>query len=203
MYYLNKKTVKNNKGFTVLEVLISVSLLSIIGLTAYSFTTESITNFLHLEEDGLRLSTITDESQRIAKVVRGATDVSTATYTNLSIDGYFSPGDAYVSKIDYYKSADGKNLLADVTPYTVNPPIGSLITASKKTYTIIDNFYTPASVNTFTYLDSAGGILSMPITELRTIYGIRVSLSVKTTTNSTSFSTISLDVSLRNRKTNL
>jgi prepilin-type N-terminal cleavage/methylation domain-containing protein len=191
------------QGFTLVELLIVFALMSIIGITAYSFTTTTFSDYLRLQQDGMHFGVLTEESHRIARVVRGSTDVVTATNTALSINSYFSPGDAYVSRVDYYKSPDGTKLLADVTPYTSNPPIGTLVAASKKTYTIIGNFYTPPSINTFVYLDSSGSVLTMPIADLHTVKGVRITFAVKASTSPYADREIKTEVSLRNRKTNL
>lgn len=194
---------KDDSGFTLIELLISITVIGIMGITAYGFSTGSISDYLKIQEDGLRLGGLAEQSQRLAKVVRGSTDIISGSNTTLSIYSYFSPGDAYVSKVDYYKSTDGKKMLADVTPLTANPPIGTLITANKATYTIVDSFYTPSGVNTFDYLDSSGNVLTLPISDLHTIKGVRVTLAVKSKSSPNSNTTLSLDVALRNRKTNL
>jgi prepilin-type N-terminal cleavage/methylation domain-containing protein len=190
-------------GFTLVELLIVFSLISIVGITAYSFTNTTLSDYLRVQQDGTNFGIMASESQRIAKVIRGSTDVLAASPTALSINAYFSPGDAYVSKVDYYKSTDGRSMLADVTPYSSNPPVGTLVAASKKTFTIIPNFYTPASVNTFTYLDASGAALATPISDLRTVKGVRVLLSARPANTTHQDSQIKVDVSLRNRKTNL
>jgi hypothetical protein len=101
-------------------------------------------------------------------------------------------------------SSDGKQLLADVTRMTSNPPVGAENPDTKHTYTIINNFYQASGVSTFVYLDSTGAELSQPISDLKTIKGIRVTLAVPGgNLNNNSNQTISVQVSLRNRKTNL
>jgi hypothetical protein len=144
------------------------------------------------------------QSQRIGKVLRGLTDVTQATNTEITVYAYFSPNDAYVSLIHYYKNAAGTKMFADVTPMSADPPNGTLLTAQEKTFTIIDNFYSSASINTFEYLDTSGNTLSLPIADLHTIKAIRISLAVPVTLPSQSGNdTFTIQVSLRNRKTNL
>jgi hypothetical protein len=147
---------------------------------------------------------VASQTQRVATVLRGLTDISTATPDELNIYAYFFPSDTYVSQVRYYKAQSNTKLLADVTPMTANPPIGSLLTDQKKTYTVIDNLYTAGAVNTFVYLDSTGAAMDQPITDLHTIKGIRVTLAVPSKAPSVngSFSS-SVQVTLRNRKTNL
>lgn len=116
---------------------------------------------------------------------------------------YFSPYDQYVSLIKYYPDNSGTKLLADVTRLTANPPIGTQIAGSLKTFTIIDNFYVPGGTNTFEYLNSAGGTLSLPITDLKTIKGIRINLADRPASTNSQIVKMSVEVGLRNRKTNL
>jgi len=91
--------------------------------------------------------------------------------------------------------------MADLTPYSANPPLGSPVTAKKRTFTIIDNYYAVSGVSLFTYLDANNAALSLPISDLQTIKGVRVALAAKTSNGSNQ--ALSVQVSLRNRKTNL
>lgn len=195
---------RNQKGFSLAEFVIGLSVLAIIILIAYPFFNTTLRQFFTLEQEGLMFSQLSMQSQRIAKVLRGATDVTQATHTEVTVYAYFAPNDTYVSLIHYYKNAAGTKLFADVTPMTANPPTGTLLSAQMRTVTIIENFYSAAGVNTFEYLDAAGSTLSMPISDLHTIKGARVNLAVPITLPSQSGNdTITIQVSMRNRKTNL
>lgn len=194
----------NQRGFSIAELVISIAVLGILIVIVYPFFNLTIRQFFTLEQEGLTFSQLSIQSQRIAKVLRGATDITQATSTDITVYAYFAPNDAYVSLIHYYKNGAGSKLLADITPMTGNPPTGTLISAQTHTVTIIDNFYSSPTVNTFEYLDATGGTLTTPITDLHTIKGIRVSLAVPITLPSQSGNdTITSQVSLRNRKTNL
>lgn len=191
-------------GFTIVEVIITLLLVSVVTTTMITFSNTSISQYLGLQQDGLAFGDVAAQTQRVATVLRGLTDISTATTDELTIYAYFFPSDTYVSQVRYYKAQSNTKLLADVTPMTANPPIGTLLTDQIKTYTVIDNLYTAGAVNTFVYLDSTGAALTQPITDLHTIKGIRVTLAVPSKAPSVngSFSS-SLQVTLRNRKTNL
>ena len=194
----------NENGFTLIEMLITMILVTILSVASYTFISTSTSQYLALQQDGVVFGDLASQSQRIAQVLRGLTDITVASADEITMYAYFYPQDAYTSLVHYYKSADGKILYADVTPMTSNPPIGTPITASKKTYTIISPFYAPAGVSTFTYLDPYGIELTMPISDLHTIKEIKVTLAVPVkapTVNGND--SISLLVSLRNRKTNL
>lgn len=191
---------RTEKGFTITELIVVMALTAAVTTIAYTFFNSSIRQYLTLQQDGLNFSELSMQSQRVAAVMRGSIDVTNASYTEMTLTAYFSPNDSYVSQIRYYKSAAGTELLADVVPYTANPPIGTLDTNQARTVTIIDNFKTKAGVNTFEYVDSGGQNMTVPIADLHTIKGLRINLVSGTTATSTS---INVQVSLRNRKTNL
>jgi len=91
-----------------------------------------------------------------------------------------------------------------VTQMTANPPAGTPITSSLKTVNIIDNFYLASNLNTFQYYDSGGTLLTPPISDLHTIKIVKINLAVPSKSPvATSSTTMSVQVSLRNRKTNL
>lgn len=189
-------------GFTIIELSIVMVLVGLISTGVYFFINTTLSQYLALHADSSEFGDLAYQSQRVANVVRGLTDVTEATNDGMTMYAYFYPQDAYVSQIKYYKS-NGK-LLADVIPLTANPPIGVLQPSKLKTYTVIQNLKSLPGVNMFTYLDSAGAVLATPIADLHTIKGVKVSLSVPTKAPSANGdNTITLSVSLRNRKTNL
>jgi prepilin-type N-terminal cleavage/methylation domain-containing protein len=195
---------KSEAGFTLIEMLVTMGLITIIAIASYTVINSSTRDFLSLQQDGVVFGDLASQSQRIAQVLRGLTDITQATADEITCYAYFYPQDSYVSLVHYYKNAAGNILYADVTPMTSNPPIGTPISASKKTYKIIDPFYAPSGVSTFTYLDPYGVQLPIPVTDLHTIKEINVTLAVPVTSPiKNSNDTISLLVSLRNRKTNL
>ncbi|HSX16903.1 MAG TPA: prepilin-type N-terminal cleavage/methylation domain-containing protein [Patescibacteria group bacterium] len=191
-------------GFTLPELVIVLVVIGVVTTTMFTFVTSSLKRYVALQAESSSFGQLAKQSQRLAQVLRGTTDITVANTEDITAYAYFYPNDAYVSLIHYYKNPANTQLFADVTPMTANPPIGTPINASKKTFTIIDNFYTVAGVQTFTYLDSVGNVLNTPISDLHTIKGIKVSLATpgdSVTKNSSD--TIVLQVSLRNRKTNL
>lgn len=189
----------DQNGFSLAELVITLAVGTIIVITLYGFFSTSINNYFALQQDAVRFNALTSETQRIGRVIRGATDVLSASQNDLVVYAYFSPRDSVVSKIHYYVS-DGK-LLADVTPMSSSPPVGVPLTAQTSTHTIIEKLHTTADI--FAYLDSAGNVLPS-LTNLRDIKGIRISLGIPPSRGAVSKqTTLSLAVSLRNRKTNL
>lgn len=195
---------RRNQGFSLAEFVIVLAILGIIIVIAYPFFNTTLRQFFVLEQEGLMFGQLSTQSQRIGRVLRGAIDITQATPNEVTVYAYFAPNDAQTSLIHYYKNAAGTQMFAEVTPMTANPPTGTLLTAQKRTVTIIPNFYSSPSVTTFEYLDASGATLSQPISDLHTIKGIRVKLAVPITLPSqTGNDTITTQVSLRNRKTNL
>jgi prepilin-type N-terminal cleavage/methylation domain-containing protein len=190
------------RGFTLVELMIVIVLIGIISGTMFLFFNNTFSQYFALQKDGSNFTNLATQSQRIGNVLRGLTDIISETSDDLVVYAYFAPSDTYVSQIHYYENADNTKLMADVTHMTANPPIGTLITSSEKTYTIIPNFYQASGVNLFTYLDASSNALTLPIADEHTIKAIQVNLAAQTS-RSTTDQTMSLQVSLRNRKTNL
>lgn len=195
---------EDEQGFTIAELTVVITVAAIVSLIFLTFLNTTFREYLGLQKDATSLSDLAQQSQRITNVVRGSTDIIQANQNDITVYAYFFPNNAYVSLIKYYPSAQNDVLYADVTPMTSNPPIGIPITANKKTYKIIPNYYRPSGVNLFDYVDSSGNALTMPITDLRTIKGIKINLTSQGNgQQNNGVQTISTQVSLRNRKTNL
>jgi prepilin-type N-terminal cleavage/methylation domain-containing protein len=201
---LSYHKLKNQKGFTIIEIIVVLVVVGIVGLAAFGFFNNAFSEYLSLQQDSVRFGDLAMQSQRITNVLRGLMDITQADNDELTIYAYFAPNDTYTSLVRYYKNTAKTELLADVTPMTANPPDGTPITASKKTYTIIGDFYETPSVKTFEYLDSAGDTIALPITDLHTVKGVKINLAVPTKSPLVNGSSIiSSQVALRNRKTNL
>lgn len=197
---LNRRA--NHAGFTLVELLVAISIMAVVGLTFLVFFKSTLFNYVNLQSDASELTQLDTQAARIANVLRGLTNISSASANDLVLYAYFYPSDTYVSQVHYYlQTNSGVNqLMADVTPMTANPPIGTLITDKKRSFVVIDNFYQPVNGNLFGYLDASGSALTLPISDLQTIKGIQVNLATKTKVGNQA---INLQVSLRNRKTNL
>jgi prepilin-type N-terminal cleavage/methylation domain-containing protein len=190
-------------GFTIVELLIVLLVLGLVTTAIYTSFRTSFIEYFALQKDGSNFTQLSGQSQRIASVVRGLTDITSVAANDLVIYAYFAPTDTYVSQIHYYLSSDKTVLYADVTPLTANPPNGTLLTASKKTYTVIPNFYLASGVTLFTYLDAYNNPLTLPIADLQTVKGIQISLAVPGGKVAGGNQAMTIQVSLRNRKTNL
>lgn len=177
-------------------------IIGVLSATFFSFFKSTLFGYFDLQKTASNFTDLASQSQRVAKVVRGSTDLIAVDNSSLEIYAYFYPTDTYVSKTKYYLNGTGTKLLADVTPMSANPPIGTPITSSKKTYTIIGSFKQVTGVKLFEYLNSASAVLPLPVSDLRTIKIIRINLAVSgAQTNANQ--AVTVEVSLRNRKTNL
>lgn len=195
---------RQDAGFTLPEILITIAILGAALIMIFPAITSSINNYFSLNYKNQQYSSVAAHSQRLANVIRGLTDINSAGANEMDMYAYFYPNDAYVSRIRYYLNADQTKLLADVTPMTSNPPLGTPITANLKTYTIIDNFYKVSSINLFRYYGQTNNELTVPISDLDAIKNVQINLAVRERVGSDPGSQqSSLTVSLRNRKTNL
>lgn len=189
-------------GFTIPELIVTMSVASIFAIFVFSFFSSTLDQYFNLQQSSIQFGNLAMESERVANVLRGLTGINSATASDLQVYAYFSPNDTYVSLVHYYIS--GSSLKADVTHMTANPPIGSLITSSKLTYTILANYYAVNGVNLFNYSDDNGTTLTPPISNLDTVKNIQINLSVPAPgSTANKFSTVSTTVSVRNFKTNL
>lgn len=189
-------------GFSLVELLVVISLIGIIIVTFSSFFTNYLILYSKYQQDSLNFSEMAQQSQRVAQVLRGLTDIVSESDNDLTAYAYFSPEDNYVSLIHYYLSSDGKQLMADVTPMTSNPPIGTPITSQEKTYTIISNYYQASGSKLFTYYDSNDAVLTPPVGDEHSIIEIGVHLA-EPASHGTKVQTLDLTISLRNRRTNV
>lgn len=193
---------RKQSGFSLVELLVVISLIGIIFATFSSFFTNYLILYSKYQQDSMNFTEMAQQSQRIAQVLRGLTDIVSESSNDITVYAYFSPVDTYVSQVHYYLDGSGKKLMVDVTPMTANPPIGTLITNKMKTYTIITNYYQAPGVNLFDYYDASGSLLTLPISDEHSILQIGINLA-EPASHSSKGQTLGITVSLRNRKTNL
>lgn len=186
----------------MVELLVVISLVGIVFITFSSFFDNYLVLYSKYQSDASNFTELANQSQRIADVLRGLTDITAESNNSLTAYAYFSPVDTYVSQVHYYLNATNTAVMVDVTPMTANPPIGTLITANEKTYKIISNYYQASGVNLFNYYDASDTLLSLPITDEHSILSIQVNLA-EPGSHTKNGQTLSITVSLRNRKTNL
>lgn len=200
---MNTVTVDDNQaGFTLVELLVVISVTVVLFATFGNFFENYFSLYIKLQADGSSFTELANQSQRISEVLRGLTDINSETPNDLVMYAYFAPSDTYVSLVHYYLNAASTAVMVDVTPLTANPPNGTPITASQKTYTVISNYYQATGGSLFTYYDASGAVLTPPIANEHTIMDIGVNLA-EPAAHSKTGQQLGVTVSLRNRKTNL
>ncbi len=182
--------------------MVVISVVAVMFISFGTFFTNYLILYSKYQQDASSFTELANQSQRIADVLRGVTDIVSESSNSLTAYAYFSPQDTYVSLVHYYLSANGTAIMVDVTPMSANPPIGSPLTNSTKTYTIISNYYQASGVNLFNYYDASGTLMALPIADEHSILEIQVNLA-EPGSHTKNGQTLSITVSLRNRKTNL
>lgn len=196
----------NQKGFTITELIMVIATASLLVTALIGFFNGNINQYFRLQADGLAYSELTQNTQRIAKVIRGLKYIEVAEQDRIVGYSYFAPSEQYTSKITYELVNGNTKMQATVIPMTADYPLGSLITGQTRTVTIINSFYKKTGVNTFEYLDASGNTMAFPIdaSNINSIKSVRIKLNVKGyQTNSNNVISNELVVNLRNRKTNL
>jgi len=190
-------------GFTVLEMVVVITLIGLLSTTFVVVFKSTIINYLGLQKQATSFGQLSTQANRIANVVRGATSVEVASDDELKVYAYFYPSDQFVSLVRYYAvSVDGsQQLYADLTPMTANPPTGTLDTNKKKSFLLINNFYKPAGQKLFSYYNAKNAQLATPVNDLSTVKTVQINLSSAVEKGSPQ--TINLQVLLRNKKNNL
>lgn len=204
MFHRSRRLAKDQRGFTLFEMVITIALIGAISAVFFSGFNTLVFQYFKNQKTATQFSDLAFASQRIANVLRGTTDFIAVGENDVTVYAYFYPNNEYVSQIRYYLNGTNTSLMADVTPMSANPPTGTPVTASKRTYTIIPNYFKASGVNLFSYLDASGNTLALPVSDQHIIKGINIVLAVpKVDATSTTGQTMTLNVSLRNRKTNL
>lgn len=195
----------NNRGLTFVELIVVIVMSSFLAIIISTFIVRTFTIFFDLQTQGLAQSKVTDASFRISKVFRGITYIENAEANTITGYTYFAPNDQYTSKITYYLNSSTNKVMAEVTPMTADYPIGSLLNGEKRTVTIIDNYYPVNGLSLFQYYNANYDALSAPVTDKQSIKNITVNLQsgYNTNKNNGKYTSSSISVNLRNRKTNL
>ena len=187
-------------GFSLIELLFVMMLTSMIAIPLSTFAYKGLSSYEFLQAQSNTSTELSTLSERMAKVIRGATGIINAQANTLTIYGYFSPQDSVVKQIRYFIS--GTNLDIGVTP-----PSG---TAPNYTYPVANEVVTTTRVDLamgatsmFTYYDDSGnqlpnGFANSQIKEI----GLYVAANPRLKQLSVPIS-LTTKVTLRNFKTNL
>ena len=72
-------------------------MIGIIIVPVYTFFNTSLSQYISLQAEGSSFSDLATQSQRVANVMRGLTDINSVSATDIDCYAYFAPSDAYVS----------------------------------------------------------------------------------------------------------
>jgi type II secretory pathway pseudopilin PulG len=187
-------------GFSLIELLFVMMLTSMIAIPLGTFAYKGLSSYEFLQAQSNTSTELSTLSERMAKVIRGATGIIDAEANTLTIYGYFSPQDSVVKKIRYFIS--GTNLNIGVTPPTGTAPNYTYLAANEVvTTTRVD--LAMGATSMFTYYDDSGtqlpnGFANSQIKEI----GLYVAANPRLKQLSVPIS-LTTKVTLRNFKTNL
>jgi hypothetical protein len=190
----------NSFGYSLVELLVVISLTSMIAVPLVVFSYKGLTSYEFLQAQSNTSIELSSMSQRIGKVLRGTTGVIQAQANSLTVYGYFSPADTVIKKVHYYIS--GNNLIIGVTnPDQATAPFTYVSNTEQTTIVRVD--LAMGSNNMFTYYDDAGNVLpnGFAVGQIKAV-GIYVAANPRVKQLSVPIS-LTTRVTLRNFKTNL
>jgi prepilin-type N-terminal cleavage/methylation domain-containing protein len=190
----------DHNGFTLTEMLIVIVTLGIVLSAMYTFFSDSMNQYVKLQNDGIAFSEVSEGSQRISSVLRGITQIADAQAESLTMYAYFSPNDAHESLIKYYLNNDKTKLLADVIPCSDNYPNCTVTGLTPNVVTIINEFYKTSSP-IFAYYNADN--TQVAAGDYNTIKNIETTLAVKPNASNQDPTIVTNYINLRNKKTNL
>ena len=126
---MSRHSMWTRAGYSLVELLIVISLTSMMAVPLVVFSYKGLTSYEFLQAQSNTSTELSTLSQRMGKVIRGATTIILAQDNTLTIYGYFSPQDTVVKKIRYFIS--GNNLEIGVTPPSGTAPNYTYLSANE------------------------------------------------------------------------
>lgn len=187
-------------GYTLLELIFVIGITGILTLVVMTFAINSARGYRYLEAQSSASVEVSSNLNRVSKVVRGTTDIVTAEPNSLVIFGYFSPNDAVVKKIRYFK--DGNRLAVGVIPPSGTAP-NYTYSQANETVSYLINDLNMGSTPLFSYYDEAGNQLTgaFAVTQVKQV-GIKIDVNAKPDVLTKPVGS-QTKVTLRNKKVNL
>ncbi len=191
---------RRNEGYTLLELIFVIGITGMMTLALVSFVVTTSRGYQYLDHQSRAAVDLSNTLNRVSKVIRGTTDVIDAQANTLTIYGYFSPNDAVVKKIRYFKS--GNKLMVGVIPPTGAGPNYTYNQSDEEVSVLQDNL-SMGSSSIFTYYDASGTQLTgtFATTQIKQI-GLNMAINPKPTILEKPISNQTI-VTLRNKKVNL
>ena len=191
---------RRNEGYTLLELIFVIGITGMMTLALVSSVVTTSRGYQYLDHQSRAAVDLSNTLNRVSKVIRGTTDVIDAQANTLTIYGYFSPNDAVVKKIRYFKS--GNKLMVGVIPPTGAGPNYTDNQSDEEVSVLQDNL-SMGSSSIFTYYDASGTQLTgtFATTQIKQI-GLNMAINPKPTILEKPISNQTI-VTLRNKKVNL
>lgn len=168
-------------GFSIVELLVAMIIISILSGIVYIFFSSSINDFIKIQTTNNVTTDRTRAMNRMIQVIRGVNRIEVAADNNLTVYTFFSPTDNIPSKVTYnYKPELKKIEVTHVLAEGVAPNY-TYDTADAKTHTILSEI--ELSKPLFNYVDKLGGTGPFDDTNYNNITQIGISLSGKTVGN--------------------
>ena len=193
-------SLRKQSGYTLLELIFVIGITGMLTLSVMGFVINSSRGYQYLDQQSRAAVDLSNTLNRVSKVIRGTTDVVDAQPNTLTIYGYFSPNDAVVKKIRYFKS--GNKLMVGVIPPTGAGP-NYAYNPSDEEVSVLQDYLSMGSASVFNYYDATGSQLTgaFAITQIKQI-GLNMAINPKPTVLEKPISSQTV-VTLRNKKVNL
>lgn len=188
-------------GFTIVELMVSISLIGSIIVIFSIFFTSNYQGYLNLQLGTMRLADTSNGLQRTARVLRGITTITDAQPTSLKGFAYFTPRDETLSKVRYFYDSDQRKLRVGVIPASGEAPNYTYNDTDEQLTTIAENINDSQPV--FSYLNASGDPATFTASNYKDIYGIGITLTSDNIDKTADAIVLKTSVSLRNRKINL
>lgn len=191
---------RKQNGYTLLELIFVIGITGMMTLAIMSFVVNTSRGYQYLDHQSRAAVDLSNTLNRVSKVIRGTTDVVDAQSNSLTIYGYFSPNDAVVKKIRYFKS--GNKLMVGVIPPSGSGP-NYTYNQSNEEVSVLQDYLSMGSSSIFSYYDASGAQLTgaFSTTQIKQI-GLNMAINPKPTILEKPISSQTI-VTLRNKKVNL
>lgn len=193
------KSMNKARSFSLVEILVSMSILVIIGLLLIVFVRNGYTIYYRGQMSSLAKSESDMLTSRISNALRGTFQVLEASSTKVQVLSYYVPSDVTPTQVTFEKINSAIILttikgVASGQTFIYNP-------ATAQTRTITSNFVNAPDTPLFRY-ESETNTLAEPI-NINAVHLIEITVTVFSPTNTSYTYQTSTKVNLRNLKTNL